>query len=411
MKTTENLDNCSFCGKHKDQVAKLIVGAEVAICNECVDLCQTLLEDAPVAKADKTPGALDPREIKRHLDEYVIGQDQAKIVLSVAVTNHYKRINNKEKQTEVEKANILMLGPTGSGKTLLARSVARYLDVPFVIADATSLTEAGYVGDDVESLISRLYAASGFDVEKTQRGIVFVDEIDKISRKSESTSITRDVSGEGVQQALLKLVEGTKCRIQPTGGRKHPGGDMIEIDTTDILFIAGGAFVGLDNIVKNRIKGTSIGFQAEVNQDTPGKLDMVTPDDLVRFGLIPEFVGRFPSWVALQELTLEDLISILTEVKNCYVDQYQWLFDQDQVALTFETDALKRIAENTIKNKTGARGLHSELERVLLPHMFNLPRYRDSEINSLTITQDLVNNPVELKGLHEQVARKVSTGH
>jgi ATP-dependent Clp protease ATP-binding subunit ClpX len=411
MKTTENLDNCSFCGKHKDQVVKLIVGAEVAICNECVDLCQTLLEDAPVAKADKTPGALDPREIKRHLDEYVIGQDQAKIVLSVAVTNHYKRINNKEKQTEVEKANILMLGPTGSGKTLLARSVARYLDVPFVIADATSLTEAGYVGDDVESLISRLYAASGFDVEKTQRGIVFVDEIDKISRKSESTSITRDVSGEGVQQALLKLVEGTKCRIQPTGGRKHPGGDMIEIDTTDILFIAGGAFVGLDNIVKNRIKGTSIGFQAEVNQDTPGKLDMVTPDDLVRFGLIPEFVGRFPSWVALQELTLEDLISILTEVKNCYVDQYQWLFDQDQVALTFETDALKRIAENTIKNKTGARGLHSELERVLLPHMFNLPRYRDSEINSLTITQDLVNNPVELKGLHEQVARKVSTGH
>lgn len=411
MKTIENLDNCSFCGKHKDQVVKLIVGAEVAICNECVDLCQTLLEDGPVAKPDKTPSVLDPREIKRHLDEYVIGQDQAKIVLSVAVTNHYKRISNKEKQTEVEKANILMLGPTGSGKTLLARSVARYLDVPFVIADATSLTEAGYVGDDVESLISRLYAASGFDVEKTQRGIVFVDEIDKISRKSESTSITRDVSGEGVQQALLKLVEGTKCRIQPTGGRKHPGGDMIEIDTTNILFIAGGAFVGLDNIVKNRIKGTSIGFQAEVNQDTQGKLDMVTPDDLVRFGLIPEFVGRFPSWVALQELTLEDLISILTEVKNCYVDQYQWLFDQDQVALTFETDALKRIAENTIKNKTGARGLHSELERVLLPHMFNLPRYRDSEINSLTITQDLVNNPVELKGLNEQVARTVGTSY
>jgi ATP-dependent Clp protease ATP-binding subunit ClpX len=411
MKTIENLDNCSFCGKHKDQVVKLIVGAEVAICNECVDLCQTLLEDAPVAKTDKTPSALDPREIKRHLDEYVIGQDRAKIVLSVAVANHYKRISNKEKQTEVEKANILMLGPTGSGKTLLARSVARYLDVPFVIADATSLTEAGYVGDDVESLISRLYAASGFDVEKTQRGIVFVDEIDKISRKSESTSITRDVSGEGVQQALLKLVEGTKCRIQPTGGRKHPGGDMIEIDTTNILFIAGGAFVGLDNIVKNRIKGTSIGFQAEVNQDTPGKLDMVTPDDLVRFGLIPEFVGRFPSWVALQELTLADLIAILTEVKNCYIDQYKWLFDQDQVALTFETDALERIAENTIKNKTGARGLHSELERVLLPHMFNLTHYRDSEINSLTITQDLVNNPVELKGLHEQVARTVSTGH
>lgn len=411
MKTTENLDTCSFCGKHKDQVVKLIVGAEVAICNECVDLCQTLLEDGPATKTDKSPSVLDPREIKRHLDEYVIGQDRAKVVLSVAVTNHYKRISNKEKQTEVEKTNILMLGPTGSGKTLLARSVARYLDVPFVIADATSLTEAGYVGDDVESLISRLYAASGGDVEKTQRGIVFVDEIDKISRKSESTSITRDVSGEGVQQALLKLVEGTKCRIQPTGGRKHPGVDMIEIDTTNILFIAGGAFVGLDNIVKNRIKGTSIGFQAEVNNDTPGNLNMVTPDDLMRFGLIPEFVGRFPSWVALQELTLDDLISILTEVKHCYVDQYKWLFDQDQVALDFEQDALKRIAENTIKNKTGARGLHSELERVLLPHMFNLTRYKDSDINALKITLDLVNNPVELKGLHEQVARKVSAGH
>jgi ATP-dependent Clp protease ATP-binding subunit ClpX len=396
MKNPENLDNCSFCGKHKDNVAKLIVGADVAICNECVDLCQSLLSDDPVTKPNND-ATLDPRVIKTHLDEYVIGQDKAKMVLSVAIVNHYKRINNKDKNTEVEKANILMLGPTGSGKTLLARTVARYLDVPFVIADATSLTEAGYVGDDVESVISRLYAASGGSVEKTQRGIVFLDEIDKISRKSESSSITRDVSGEGVQQALLKLVEGTKCRITPQGGRKHPSGETIEIDTTDILFIGGGAFVGLDTLVKKRIKGTSIGFQAEVNQDTEGAMDLVTPDDLVKFGLIPEFVGRFPSWVSLTELTLNDLISILTQIKHCYIDQYKWLFNQDQVDLEFDSDALSCIAENTIKNKTGARGLHSELERILLPHMFNLPKYKSNGIIQVKINKELVNNPTELK--------------
>jgi ATP-dependent Clp protease ATP-binding subunit ClpX len=281
MKQSENLENCSFCHKHKDAVVKLIVGEDVAICNECVELCQTLLVDE-VPPNSVAHVSLDPREILKHLDQYVIGQDRAKMVLSVAIANHYKRIRNLDKNTEIEKVNILMLGPTGSGKTLLARSVARYLDVPFVIADATSLTEAGYVGDDVESLISRLYAASGNDVEKTQQGIVFVDEIDKISRRSESQSITRDVSGEGVQQALLKLVEGTKCRITPTGSRKHPNGETVEIDTTNILFIAGGAFVGLDNIVKNRIRGTSIGFQAEVSVDRAGDLDQVTPDDLVR---------------------------------------------------------------------------------------------------------------------------------
>ena len=337
----------------------------------------------------------------------MIGQYQAKVVLSVAIANHYKRIQNPATKTEVEKVNILMLGPTGSGKTLLARSVARYLDVPFVIADATSLTEAGYVGDDVESLISRLYAASGNDIEKTQRGIVFVDEIDKISRRSESQSITRDVSGEGVQQALLKLVEGTKCRITPTGGRKHPNGETVEIDTTDILFIAGGAFVGLDNIVKNRIRGTSIGFQAEVSGDRVGDLNKTTPEDLIKFGMIPEFVGRFPSWVALQELTLDDLIAILTGVKNCYVEQYQWLFEQDQVMLDFAKSALERIATNTIANKTGARGLHSELERVLLPHMFNLTRYREQGIDSVKITDDLVNTPTELKAQDEQAQRKI----
>jgi len=406
MKTTENLDRCSFCNKHKDTVIKLIVGEDVAICNECVELCETLLVDEPVAKPVEHV-SLDPRLIQKHLDQYVIGQDRAKMVLAVAIANHYKRIRNLDKNTEIEKVNILMLGPTGSGKTLLARSVARYLDVPFVIADATSLTEAGYVGDDVESLISRLYAASGNDVEKTQRGIVFVDEIDKISRRSESQSITRDVSGEGVQQALLKLVEGTKCRITPTGGRKHPNGETVEIDTTNILFIAGGAFVGLDNIVKSRIRGTSIGFQAEVSSDRAGDLDQVTPDDLVKFGMIPEFVGRFPSWVALNELALADLISILTEIKHSYVNQYQWLFAQDQVTLDFDKSALEQVAKNTIKNKTGARGLHSELERVLLPHMFNLARYKEQGVNQVKITDNLVNTPTELKVHNEQIARKV----
>lgn len=397
MKQNENINTCSFCGKHKDAVAKLIVGEDVAICNECVELCETLLQDVVPTPSSNPLTTLDPIEIKNHLDQYVIGQDQAKIVLSVAIANHYKRIGNTDKNTEIEKANILMLGPTGSGKTLLARTVARYLDVPFVIADATSLTEAGYVGDDVESLISRLFAAAGGDIEKTQRGIVFVDEIDKISRRSESQSITRDVSGEGVQQALLKLVEGTKCRITPQGGRKHPSGETVEIDTKNILFIAGGAFVGLDNIVKNRVKGTSIGFGADLAAITPDQLGAVTPDDLVRFGLIPEFVGRFPSWVALNELTKEDLIRILQDVKHSYISQYAWLFERDQIELKFSPESLTLIAERTIKNKTGARGLHSELERVLLPHMFHLAKYRNMGIKCVNIDTDLVNIPIELK--------------
>jgi ATP-dependent Clp protease ATP-binding subunit ClpX len=396
MKSNDSIYNCSFCGKHKDSVTKLIVGESVAICNECVDLCQTLLIDSPVSAQPDSSLNLDPRTIREHLDQYVIGQDQAKILLSVAIANHYKRIANTDPEHEIEKANILMLGPTGSGKTLLARTVARYLDVPFVIADATSLTEAGYVGDDVESLISRLFAAAGGDVEKTQRGIVFVDEIDKISRKSEGASITRDVSGEGVQQALLKLVEGTKCRITPSGGRKHPSGETVEIDTTNILFIAGGAFVGLDNIVKNRVKGTSIGFSADVQSNEKAQLSQTTPDDLVRFGLIPEFVGRFPAWVALQELDKKDLVRILQEVKHNYVSQYQWLFRQDDVELEFTKDSLDLIAERTIKNKTGARGLHSELERVLLPHMYNLAKYRTNGIQHVDIDQALVNSPKEL---------------
>jgi ATP-dependent Clp protease ATP-binding subunit ClpX len=394
----ENLyEKCSFCNKHKDEVKKLIVGNEVAICNECVDLCQNLLTDDETEPGTKDLNDIDPQELKAYLDQYVIGQDRAKTVLSVAIANHYKRIQHSSKDLEIDKANILMLGPTGSGKTLLAKTVARYLDVPFVIADATSLTEAGYVGDDVESLISRLFAASGGSIEKTQRGIVFVDEIDKISRRSESQSITRDVSGEGVQQALLKLVEGTKCRVTPTGGRKHPSGETIEIDTSNILFIAGGAFVGLDNIVKGRVKGTSIGFGAELSVITPDQLADVTPDDLVRFGLIPEFVGRFPSWVALNELTKADLLRILQDVKHNYVSQYHWLFERDQVELKFSAESLDLIAERTLKNKTGARGLHSELERVLLPHMFHLAQYRKQGITTVEIGVDQVNLPKELK--------------
>jgi ATP-dependent Clp protease ATP-binding subunit ClpX len=374
------------------------VGQDAGICNECVDVCVSLFHEQLVSGI--TP-QLDPVAIKDYLDLHVIGQSHAKMVLSVAIVNHYKRIRRTSQDTEVEKVNLLMIGPTGSGKTLLARSVARYLDVPFVIADATSLTEAGYVGDDVESLISRLYAASGGDIERTQHGIVFIDEIDKIGRKSESASISRDVSGEGVQQALLKLVEGTKCRIVPQGGRKHPAGDTVEIDTTNILFIAGGAFVGLEHMVKNRVRGTSIGFGAQVSENTASTLDLVTPQDIVKYGMIPEFVGRFPTWVTLQQLDREDLIQVLIKVKNSYIQQYQWLFQQDEVVLEFDMSALEQIADNAIANKTGARGLHSELERVLMPHMYQLNRYKKQGIKQVNITKDMVSLPKELKLVNE----------
>lgn len=396
--TNEQQETCSFCTKHRDNVAKLIVGDAVAICSECVELCTQLLGDEPETNTRSvTAETLDPVKIKEYLDQYVIGQDKAKTVLSVAVVNHYKRINNLDRSQEIDKANILLLGPTGSGKTLLARTVAKYLDVPFVIADATSLTEAGYVGDDVESLISRLFSASGYDIEQCQKGIVFIDEIDKISRKSESTSITRDVSGEGVQQALLKLVEGTVCRVQANGSRKHPQGDMLEIDTRNILFIAGGAFVGLEEIISQRMTGTTIGFNAAVKIKQQGALADACPDDFMRFGLIPEFIGRFPTWVALDDLSRSDLISILTSIKNNYISQYCWLFDQDRVELIFTQEALEQIADNTIDNKTGARGLHSEIERVLMPHMYRLKSYVDQGIKTVEITKDMVNIPMELK--------------
>jgi ATP-dependent Clp protease ATP-binding subunit ClpX len=394
--TDNSINHCSFCSKHKDQVGKLIVSHKVAICNECVDLCSGLLKDSSIRKTKKTSTAidLDPREIYSYLDQYVIGQCNAKRVLSVAIANHYKRISNTDPDVELQKSNILMIGPTGTGKTLLARTVARYLDVPFVIADATCLTEAGYVGDDVETLISRLYSAANCDIERTQRGIIFVDEIDKISRKSENATVARDVSGEGVQQALLKLVEGTRCKIPAQGNKKSSGSDTVEIDTSRILFVAGGAFVGLDNIVRTRVRGTSIGFGASVSSE----VDHVehTADDLVRFGLIPEFVGRFPTTVALEQLSKEQLVNILTEVKHNFVEQYKWLFDQDGVELEFDLESLDLIAERTIGTKTGARGLHSELERVLLPHMFDLSQYRKQNIIKVVINKDQVNIPKTL---------------
>ena len=395
---TDTLSTCSFCLKHKDTVGKLIVSQNVAICNECVELCNVLLKDTKKSRLKNTDKKVvpDPREIRDYLNQFVVGQDEAKIVLAVAIANHYKRINNPDNITEIAKGNVLMIGPTGTGKTLMARSVARYLDVPFVVADATTLTEAGYVGDDVESLIARLYTAADNDVEKCQRGIIFLDEIDKISRKSESSTVSKDVSGEGVQQALLKLIEGTKCKIIPQGSRKQATSDGIEIDTTNILFIAGGAFVGLENILKTRLQGTSMGFGAKITTTMEVDLAEVTPDDLVRYGLIPEFVGRFSSYVSLHNLTKSQLISILTDVQHNFVEQYKWLFDQDGVELAFDADSLDLIADRTLKTRTGARGLHSELERVLLPHMFDLPRYKTANILNVTINKTQVNTPMTL---------------
>ena len=392
------IDHCSFCGNHKDVVKKLIVSESVSICSDCIDLCTQLIKDDVTIEVDKDASPnLDPVEIKAYLDKYVIGQSSAKMVLSVAIANHYKRIENPPKDLEISKGNILLVGPTGSGKTLLAKTVAKFLNVPLVVADATSLTEAGYVGDDVESMISMLVNAAGGDVKLAEKGIVFVDEIDKIARKSEGTSITRDVSGEGVQQALLKLVEGTTCRIPASGGRKHPGGDMLEVNTKNILFIAGGAFVGLKDIVKSRKKGTTIGFGAAIQSSSEQvNLEHVTPDDLTRFGMIPEFIGRFTTTVTLEDLNKEQLLRVLTEIKNNYISQYQYLFDLDKVKLTFDPDSLDQIAENCLKLKTGARGLHTEIEKVLMPHMYNLKNYTKNEISEINISRGLVLEPKSL---------------
>lgn len=392
--TVEEINHCSFCGKHKNSVIKLIVGHNVSICNDCVDFCGELLAKDTKKKPQDTGRRLDPRIIHQYLDQFVVGQTQAKIILSVAISNHYKRLAATDAESPINKANIFMIGPTGTGKTLMAQVVARYLDVPFVIADATTLTEAGYVGDDVDSMISRLYFAAGQDVERTQRGIVFLDEIDKIARKGESASVSRDVSGEGVQQALLKLIEGTKCRISTQGYRKGLSGDQVEIDTTNILFIVGGAFVGIDKIQKQRTQGSSMGFAAEISTDKP--TGEVSPDDLVRYGMIPEFVGRFPSIISLHDLHKEHLLEILTTVKNNLITQYQQLFVQDGVELHFEQDSLDLLAERTLRYKTGARGLHTELERVLMPHMYNICEYKDQGLLRVVIDKHQVNNPNNL---------------
>lgn len=385
---------CDFCGKSKEEVEKLIVGESAAICNDCVDLCNDILVDDKVKKFpyDETRQIFNPVLIKDYLDSYIIGQDEAKIALSVAVCQHFKRINNPNKEIKLEKTNVLLLGPTGCGKTLMAKKIAEYLDLPFAICDATGITEAGYVGDDVESVLVRLLNAADGDLEKAQRGIVYIDEIDKIARKGESASITRDVSGEGVQQGLLKMIEGSICRVPATDKRKHPKGEMIEIDTEGILFICGGAFVGLDKIIERRTDANTIGFTGKVGNKEKITVSFheVTTKDLITFGMIPEFIGRFGLITAVDELDTTQLILILNEPKNSLVQQYKYLFELDGIELEFEDEAFSAVAEKAKKMQTNARGLKNILEKTLLPYQFESIDLVERGLKKIVISKDTV---------------------